>query len=120
MVRDKGTYQKIVFSQSGRYMACIVNTSNQKENGESNEIGSFEVELYDFYNVSEFSKPKSLNSRLQGFGRPLFLEFSPTDRFLSVSYKSLSNDSTNIFKVYDFSQDRLDDWKFTYESSTDT
>lgn len=109
--KDACTYTYAAFSHNGRYLALI------KENQS--------VEVLDFHRetAESIANPISFNLGLASLhGSPAYLKFSPRDNLLAISYKPLSNNQdpqnhySSLLKVYDFTTQRFEDWKFTHHS----
>ena len=107
--KDACTYNFATFSHNGRYLALIKD--------------SLSIELLDFHGESEqsISTPIRFNLGLPTlYGEPAYLSFSPRDTYLALSYKPLSNDQcySSLLKIYDFTTQKFEDWKFNHRFHT--
>eukprot|EP00347_Sterkiella_histriomuscorum_P019661 403340769 len=129
---ENGDYLDVVFSNSGRYMACIVTQQeqnnlsysktsllkqseikmkNQEKLQQKKPARFTKLEIYDFYRQEKYDKP--INLRISSEGMPAFVQFSPMDNYLLVS--EIPRDGVNTVKLYEFESERCDSWKLQYE-----
>ena len=104
MIETEGNYQKITFSNSGRYLLAI------RENDFREGITS--LELYDF--LKDESKVTDLSniSVLATEGSPLMTSFSPFDKYLIISEKPTQGGNT--VRIFEFKTGRCDSWHFKF------
>ena len=101
---DAVQYEKVTFSNSGRFLACI------------RQEGTIEVFDLETPNHSDMKKPIpfQLGAIDRNF-KPAMLSFSPHDSYLAVSYVNPFG-NTSIFKIHEFSNSRTEVWQFNFEN----
>ena len=102
LFNQDGNFKTAIFSNSGRYIACI----------KEEDSNSTEILIYDLYNRENYESYVTLE--VKHGSKPEYLSFSPNDHYLAISCQP-STDGTNLFKVYDFHLKKLDQWRFTFE-----